>query len=170
MESELTQVALGDGSHHIGATSVLFKKEGNSFPKAFPLVAEGKVDGGRADGIMCRLLWEISALFSGPQLCHLLLLADDPDVSLPPLVTHLLFLSSQALGGVRLALLQTGRSTTCSSHGDSLQRRRALLQQVRYGLRKSQRLPFPSPRLQPEQNQCCIIEETSAINKRLLKS
>ena len=80
---------------------------------------------------MHRFLWEISTLFSVPQLCHLLLLADDPDVSLPPLVTHLFFLSSQALSGIRLALLQTGKSIRRSSCGDSLQHRRALLQQVR---------------------------------------
>lgn len=64
MESELMQVALRDGSHHISATSVLFKKEENSFPKAFSLVAEEKGDGGRADGSMCMFLWEISALYS----------------------------------------------------------------------------------------------------------
>lgn len=152
MESELAQVALRDGSHHIGATSVLFIKEGNSFPKAFSVLAEEKVDGGRADGTMRRFLWEISAIFSVPQLCCLLLLADDPDVSLPPLVTHLFFLSTQAFSGIRPALLQTGRSTRLSSHDDSLQHRRSLLQQVRYGLRKTQHLPFPSPKFQPERN------------------
>lgn len=50
MEGDLTQVALRDVSHPIDATSVLFKKGRNRFLNAFLLVAEEKMDGGRADG------------------------------------------------------------------------------------------------------------------------